>query len=134
MKSFLDAKHRFLTCFIVLRYEDAYQYQRVFSPLIKLEADYDKKTKDSQSQDRVDVRWDVGLNKKRLAFFTLSKLNDGEINCIASFVVVTYSLHNSDMRLMAGDELRLRYKAGDRDWSGVGHVIKVPDSKSFIPC
>lgn len=33
------------------------------------------------------------------------------------------------MRLMHGDELRLRY-LGDlhKPWSGVGHVIKIPDN------
>ncbi|CAF5133374.1 unnamed protein product, partial [Rotaria magnacalcarata] len=34
------------------------------------------------------------------------------------------------MRLMAGDELRLRY-VGDSSkltWSGVGHVVKVPNN------
>ncbi len=35
------------------------------------------------------------------------------------------------MRLMAGDELRLRY-VGDpmkSTWGGVGHVVKVPNSE-----
>lgn len=36
---------------------------------------------------------------------------------------------SSDMRLMQGDEICLRYK-GDLAplWKGIGHVIKVPDS------
>ena len=36
------------------------------------------------------------------------------------------------MRLMAGDELRLRYvgDASKLTWSGVGHVVKVPNSKT----
>lgn len=36
-----------------------------------------------------------------------------------------------EMRLMPGDELRLRY-VGDpmkSTWNGVGHVVKVPNSK-----
>jgi regulator of nonsense transcripts 1 len=33
---------------VVLRYEDAYQYQNIFGPLVKLEADYDKKMKEAQ--------------------------------------------------------------------------------------
>lgn len=34
-----------------------------------------------------------------------------------------------DMRLMHGDELRLRYLGElHKPWSGVGHVIKIPDS------
>lgn len=32
------------------RYEDAYQYQNIFGPLVKLEADYDKRLKESQVQ------------------------------------------------------------------------------------
>ncbi|CAI9766681.1 unnamed protein product [Fraxinus pennsylvanica] len=36
---------------VALKYEDAYQYQNVFAPLIKLEADYDKMMKESQSKD-----------------------------------------------------------------------------------
>ncbi|XP_018532551.1 regulator of nonsense transcripts 1 [Lates calcarifer] len=95
---------------VLLRYEDAYQYQNIFGPLVKLEADYDKKLKESQTQDNITVRWDLGLNKKRIAYFTLPKTD-------------------SDMRLMQGDEICLRYK-GDLapPWKGIGHVIKVPDN------
>ncbi|XP_014273194.1 regulator of nonsense transcripts 1 isoform X1 [Halyomorpha halys] len=95
---------------VLLRYEDGYQYQNIFGPLVKLEADYDKRLKESQTQDNVDVRWDVGLNKKIIAYFTLAK-SDG------------------DMKLMHGDELRLRYLGEmHKSWSGVGHVIKIPDN------
>ncbi len=74
---------------------------------MKLEADYDKKLKESQTQDNIEVRWDVGLNKKITAYFNMAK-------------------NDSDLRLMPGDELRLKY-LGDlqKPWSGVGHVIKV---------
>ncbi|CAF1092391.1 unnamed protein product [Rotaria sordida] len=94
-----------------LRYEDAYQYQNVFGPLVKMEADDDRKLKESQTQENISVRWDMGLNKKRLAYFCLPKANE-------------------EMRLMPGDELRLRY-VGDSSkltWSGVGHVVKVPNN------
>ncbi|KAF5270389.1 hypothetical protein FQR65_LT05577 [Abscondita terminalis] len=95
---------------VLLRYEDGYQYQNIFGPLVKLEADYDKRLKESQTQENIEVRWDVGLNKKTIAYFTLAK-TDG------------------DMKLMHGDELRLRY-VGElhKTWAGVGHVIKVPDN------
>lgn len=33
---------------VLPRYEDAYRFQAVFGPLVKLEADYDKKMKESQ--------------------------------------------------------------------------------------
>lgn len=97
---------------VLLRYDDAYQYQNIFGPLVKLEADYDKKLKESQTQDNMAVRWDVGLNKKRIAYFHMPKAND-------------------EMKLMHGDELRIRY-VGElhKAWSGVGHVIKIPDNYS----
>jgi len=33
-----------------------------------------------------------------------------------------------DMRLMQGDELKLRYVGSLRSWDRVGHVTKVPNS------
>ncbi|XP_038687689.1 regulator of nonsense transcripts 1 homolog [Tripterygium wilfordii] len=93
---------------VVLKYEDAYQYQNVFAPLIKLEADYDKMMKESQSKDNVTVRWDIGLNKKRIAYFVFPK-------------------EDNELRLVPGDELRLRYSgdAAHPAWQSVGHVIKL---------
>jgi regulator of nonsense transcripts 1 len=95
---------------VQLRYEDGYQYQNIFGPLVKLEADNDKRLKESQTQENIDVRWDLGLNKKTIAYFNLAKID-------------------SDMKLMHGDELRLRYVGELHEpWSSVGHVIKVPDN------
>ncbi|MFQ6632313.1 hypothetical protein Gotur_009876 [Gossypium turneri] len=93
---------------VALKYEDAYQYQNVFAPLIKLEADYDKMMKESQSKDNVIVRWDIGLNKKRVAYFVFPK-------------------EDNELRLVPGDELRLRYSgdAAHPAWQAVGHVIKL---------
>lgn len=31
---------------VILRYDDAYHYQNIFGPLIKMESDYDKKLKE----------------------------------------------------------------------------------------
>lgn len=95
---------------MLLRYDDGYQYEKTFGPLVRLEADYDKKLKESATQENIEVRWDVGLNKKTIVFFTLAKTD-------------------SDMKLMHGDELRLRY-VGEHynSWSEIGHVIKVPDN------
>ncbi|GAA5822875.1 hypothetical protein JCM11251_004409 [Rhodosporidiobolus azoricus] len=98
---------------ILLRYEDAYQYQNVFGPLVKIEADYDKRLKESQTQEGLVVRWDMGLNQKRIAWFNLPKLESGEV------------------RLAVGDELRLSYRGElHKPWEGVGHVIKVPNNVS----
>lgn len=99
------------------RYEDAYQYQNIFGPLVKIEADYDKKVKESQTQNDIIVRWDIGLNQKRVAWFNMPKLESGEV------------------RLAVGDELRLKYSGGGSkggDWDGVGNVIKIPNSQSEI--
>ena len=36
---------------------------------------------------------------------------------------------DGDMKLMHGDELRLRYLGElHKPWSGIGHVIKIPDN------
>lgn len=93
---------------VMLHYEDAYQYQNIFGPLVKLEADYDKKMKESQTQDGVNVRWDMGLNKKRVAYFMFPKADN-------------------ELRLVPGDELRLRFNGDSthQPWQCVGHVIKI---------
>lgn len=62
----------------------------MFGPLIKLEADYDKNLKEAQARENVTVRWDVALNKKRLAHFVFSK-------------------DDSELRVMPGDELKLKH-------------------------
>jgi regulator of nonsense transcripts 1 len=97
---------------VLLRYEDGYQYESVFRPLIRLEADYDKRLKESQTYENIDVRWDVGLNKRIIAYFILPIGGD------------------SDLRLMQGDELKLKYLGElHKPWIGEGNVIKVPDSR-----
>ncbi|QIW96006.1 hypothetical protein AMS68_001524 [Peltaster fructicola] len=98
---------------VLLRYDDAYQYQNVFGPLVKIESDYDRKLKEAQSQDNLIVRWDFGLNNKHLASFVLPKLELG------------------DVKLAVGDEMRLRYQGELRaHWEGVGYVIKIPNNQS----
>ncbi|KAJ2458384.1 ATP-dependent RNA helicase [Coemansia sp. RSA 2424] len=103
---------------VLLRYEDAYQYQNIFGPLVKLEADYDRRMKESQTEDNIAVRWDTGLNRRKLAYFQLPKYEMGEV------------------RLAIGDELQLSYSGAlFRDnWSGSGNVIKLPNSTSDDIC
>ena len=74
---------------ILLKYEDGYHYQNIMAPLVKLEADYDKKMKESQTQDGVSVTWDMSLAKRRLAIFKFGR--DGY-----------------EAGLTIGDELRLK--------------------------
>ncbi|KAG8968276.1 ATP-dependent helicase NAM7 [Tulasnella sp. 419] len=47
---------------ILLRYEDAYQYQNIMGPLVKIEADYDKKLKESQTQNDIVFVWPSEMN------------------------------------------------------------------------
>ncbi|ETL91125.1 hypothetical protein L917_10290 [Phytophthora nicotianae] len=96
-------------------YDDGYQYQNIFGPLVKMESDYDKKMKESQTQEGVMVRWDTGLNKKRNAIFTCSR-------------------PDSDLRLVPGDEIRLRLGPSasmlyGKDWEGTGHVLRLEESE-----
>ncbi|KAL3998575.1 hypothetical protein ACH3XW_15610 [Acanthocheilonema viteae] len=96
---------------VQLKYEDAYQYKRIFGPLVKAEADYDRREKESQTQNVGHVRWDVGLNRKPQAFFQLPKFSEGS------------------MKLMLGDELRLKHsQTAGGEWSSIGCVIKIPDN------
>ncbi|KFH72745.1 hypothetical protein MVEG_03034 [Podila verticillata NRRL 6337] len=96
---------------VLTRYEDAYQYQNIFGPLVKMEADYDKRLKESQTQDGISVTWDMGLNQKRVAWFAFAKLEE--------------------LRLAVGDELRIRYNGELRKpWECTGHVIKLPNNIS----
>ena len=125
-----------ITCKLTwTRYEDAYQYQNILGPLVKIEADFDKKMKESQTENDINIRWDMGLNQKRLAWFSMPKLESGEV------------------RLAVGDELRIKFVGStgtglggmkglqtlsknwgnlggsDSGWEGVGSVIKIPNSK-----
>lgn len=58
------------------------------------------------------MRWDMGLNKKRVAYFLFPK-------------------SDNELRLVPGDELRLRHP-GDSShaaWNCVGHVVKLTNNE-----
>lgn len=62
---------------VLLRYEDAYQYQNIFGPLVKLEADYDKKLKESQVSSfiaKLKKTKKTSLLNKMVNFFKLQSL------------------------------------------------------------
>jgi regulator of nonsense transcripts 1 len=90
-------------------YDDAFQYQDIFGPLVRMEADNDKSMKESQTQEGIIVRWDVGLSSKPVAWFSFPR-------------------SDTELRLVPGDELRLLRpsdSASRKDWDCEGHVIKV---------
>lgn len=91
--------------------------------------------KESQTESDITIRWDMGLNQKRLAWFTMPKLESGEL------------------KLAVGDELRLKFSGvvttshgaikglqalkqlsggGDNGWESHGSVIKIPNSKCSL--
>ena len=78
---------------VLLRYRDPKQYKDVFEPLIKLEADYDKSFKESQTQRNIKARFDYNMQKKRMAYFVFP--------------------NEDNIRLVAGDELKLLYENAD---------------------
>jgi regulator of nonsense transcripts 1 len=91
---------------VQLTYRDAYDYQSIMGPLIGLEAEYDKNMKESQKESGVSVRWDVGLNQNRLAFFTLPRSAE-------------------EFRIALGDEVIIRLDAKP-SWSVQGVIIRSP--------
>lgn len=69
-----------------------------------------------------------------VAYFNIAKSDGGErrkgvqINQLTTRKTI-YLFHALDLKVMHGDELRLRY-VGDvnKPWTGVGHVVKIPDN------
>ncbi|KFH05858.1 RNA helicase (UPF2 interacting domain) protein [Toxoplasma gondii MAS] len=74
---------------VKLVYEDGFDYQRTFAPLVQAEADFDKQIKDGQKLVRVKLRWEQGLNRRRLAYFMYSR----DEGC--------------NVRVAAGDEVKI---------------------------
>lgn len=98
-----------------LHYEDAFQYQNILGPIVKLEADQDQQTKEALTVEGVAVRWDMGLNRKRLAAFR-------------------YPRAEAEARLAIGDELRIRRPGeGARpDWEGVGTIVRFNTQEEVV--
>jgi regulator of nonsense transcripts 1 len=98
---------------ILMRYTDAYQYQRSFAPLVKIEADYDKALKESKGLNYISINWSLSLNNKNLASFYFSTIDSNEL------------------KVAVGDEMILRYDGPELDepWEGSGYIIKLPDAR-----
>jgi len=96
---------------VLVRYEDSHQYKQIYGALLKLEADYDRKLKESQAQSGIQVRWELGLNGRHNVYFILSR----QVEC--------------GLKLKLGNELRLSYK-GDKlhkPWKSNGQVVDITD-------
>jgi len=98
---------------VLLRYRDPKQYKEIFEPLIKLEADYDRQFKESQTQNNIRVRWERSMHGKRIAFFMFP--NEGD-----------------NVRLVPGDELKLKFdQDGVTKWKSKGHIVKITASEEI---
>jgi len=97
---------------VLIIYEDAHQYRKIYNSLLKLEADYDKNLKDSQTQSGIHVRWDLGLNKQRQVFFSLPRYSE-----------TGYKVKN-------GNELKLILKKkNDTNWESRGQVLMISETE-----
>lgn len=85
-----------------LRYDDGYHFQRVFGALVKTESENDRRMKEEQSRSNITVRWDISLNKRRVANFIVPQISDG------------------DIRIMNGDEIRIAHPS--LKWESIGTV------------
>lgn len=71
----------------------------------------------------------LDLIKREL--LTLTFQDKMEVHMYLLFMLIL--ICPKDMRLMQGDELRLRYVGrAHEQWSGIGHVTKVPTSKHTL--
>mmetsp|Transcript_25420 Transcript_25420/g.27792 ORF Transcript_25420/g.27792 Transcript_25420/m.27792 type:complete len:1081 (+) Transcript_25420:100-3342(+) len=100
----------------LLKYDDGYHFQNILAPLVKLEAEYDRKMKENQRQDNLIVRWDKSLANKRIAIFTFPTRDETEL------------------RLVTGDELRLRLdtvssRLYGSEWSETGHIMRIEENE-----
>lgn len=95
----------------LIRYNDGFQYQSTFAPLLKLESDYDKFLKESRALQHTQVKWTVGLNNKNLASFILS------------------SYESNELKVGVGDEIILRHSdVNGRKWEGYGYILRLPNA------
>lgn len=98
---------------MLLRYDSACQYRDTLTPLLRAEAECDRLMKEQQHHTNVTVEWSVGLHKRHQVHFVLPNVN-------------------WDVKLMPGDELRIRHV--DKDFVSEGTVLKVPDSSNDQIC
>lgn len=99
---------------ILLRYNDALEYQNVLAPLVEAEAEYDKSMKESQALEHILVQWSTSDTGRHLALFTLS----------------TYE--HSNLAVTVGDQIVLHHRefgASENDsWRAEGFITKLPSA------
>eukprot|EP00762_Andalucia_godoyi_P002687 ANDGO_03276.mRNA.1 Regulator of nonsense transcripts 1 homolog len=114
-------------------YEDGAQYMSILAPLVKLEAAYDRRVKESQTREGLTVRWDLtahvhpGINPDG------SGVSGGHHHhhyhrAIGYFL---YPKEDNELRLVPGDELKLRHQgdAAHDAWEAVGHIVRLTSTE-----
>lgn len=95
---------------ILMRYNDAYQYQRAFGPLVKLESDYDRDLKELQLLEQIEVSWETGANNRVLASFALA------------------AYESQGLKVAVGDKMVLRHQMVYSDpWESAGTIVRLPN-------
>jgi len=89
---------------VCIRYEDAYHYQNIYGPLLKLEADYDKTLAEAQRKEGIEISWEA-LGSRLIAIFC-------------------FPIEDSDVKLGVGDELLLKHPSRP-DWVGKAKVASM---------
>lgn len=100
---------------VLLRYQDSYQYQNAFAPLVEAEAVCDRNLKELQALEHISVAWLMAEN-----------------GCpVASFALLTHEKAN--LVVAVGDEIILHYRepgATDADtWAGKGFIVRLPSAR-----
>lgn len=100
---------------VQLRYQNVHEFRDVFEPLVQLEAEYDKSLKEAQCLTNVTVRWDSGLNQRRIAWIPLTS---------ASAFDSSSAIADPDFRMTPGDEVELTHESSGI--KAIGNIIEVP--------
>ena len=109
---------------VPLRFDDAFHYQKIFSPLVALEAQCDQRLKESQSSQNVAIRWELSVTKRRIGYFMFTR-------------------EEHEKKLAPGDELKvvienydpvsskvlLTPTMGTITWEATGYVTKIVSSE-----
>lgn len=99
---------------VLKTYQDGYEYETVFLPLIKRVEQADKEMCQNLYKDYIDVTWDIGLNQKKQAIFRLTHGDAHSLISIGDELTLSVSLNNSEK------------------WSGDGLVIKIEEDLIFL--
>ena len=98
----------------LLQYDSPEQYQNILGSLVSVEAEYDKRLKESLVQHNVTVRWEETPGRRILVWLRLPQLESGEL------------------RLAVGDELLLKYSGSlVTPWESHVNVVRMPPSSSM---